>query len=72
MSIEQLSVDPPSALKPKLGLGLVVGPEGPESIERLGATVSTVNARLAGLASTLPAASVARTSTLWAPSARPE
>ena len=33
-----------------------------------GADVSTVNERVAGEASVLPAASVARTETLWAPS----
>ncbi len=66
-------LEPPSLeLKPKLGEALLVGPEGPELIVVFGAWVSTVNARLAGLASVLPAASLARTSKLWAPSARPE
>ena len=38
-----------------------VGPVGPPVIVVSGATVSTVNARVAGEASVLPAASVART-----------
>ena len=40
---------------------------GDESIVVFGADVSTVNERVAGEASVLPAASVARTDTLWAP-----
>jgi hypothetical protein len=43
---------------------------GPESIVVCGAVVSTVIARLAGLPSTYPAASLARTSKVCAPSAR--
>lgn len=35
-------------------------------------SVSTVKLRLAGLASVVPASSVARTWSVWAPSARPE
>ena len=38
-----------------------VGPVGPAVIVVSGAAVSTVNERVAGVASTLPAASVART-----------
>ncbi len=38
-----------------------VGPDGPVLIVVSGAIVSTVNVRVAGVASTLPAASVART-----------
>ena len=46
-------------------------PAGPESIAGSGGgAVSTVKARLAGLASALPAWSIARTSNVWAPSAR--
>ena len=41
---------------------------GPPVIVVFGATVSTVNVREAGDASTLPAASTARTSSVWAPS----
>ncbi len=37
----------------------------------VGATVSTVQERLAGVSSVLPARSVARTSTVWSPWARP-
>jgi hypothetical protein len=40
-------------------------------IDVFGAAVSTVHAKLAGEASVLPAASLARTSKVWAPSARP-
>jgi hypothetical protein len=46
----------------------LVVPLGPELIEVSGAAVSTVNDRVAGVASTLPAASVARTETVYAPS----
>ena len=45
-------------------------PVGPESIVVSGATVSTVKVRVAGVASTLPAASLARTSNVCAPCAR--
>ncbi len=43
------------------GDALVVMPVGPVLIVVSGAAVSTVNDRVAGVASTLPAASVART-----------
>ena len=46
-----------------------VGPVGPDVIVVSGAAVSTVNDRVAGVASTLPAASVARTENVYAPSA---
>ena len=49
-----------------------VVPDGPAEIDVSGADASIVQAREAGLASTLPAASVARTSKLWEPLARPE
>ena len=42
-------------------------PVGPESIVVSGATVSTVQVRVASVASVLPAASVARTRKVWAP-----
>ena len=45
---------------------------GPESIEVFGAVVSIVQVELAGVASTLPAWSIARTSKVCEPSARPE
>ncbi len=48
-------------VKPKDGDALLVVPVGPLVIVVSGAVVSTVNARVAGVASTLPAASVART-----------
>ena len=47
----------------------MVVPDGPLSIVVSGATVSTVNIRDAGDASTLPAASVARTRNVYVPSA---
>ena len=43
------------------GVVAFVGPVGPPVIVVSGATVSTVNERVAGVASTLPAASGART-----------
>ena len=43
---------------------------GCDSMVVSGAVVSTVHSKLAGLASLLPALSIARTSNLWAPSAR--
>ena len=44
---------------------------GPTVIDVSGAPVSTVNARVAGVWSMLPAASFARTSNVWPPSPRP-
>ena len=52
-----------------VGVASFVGPEGPLSIVVCGAAVSTVKLRDAGVGSTLPAGSVARTSNVWAPSA---
>jgi hypothetical protein len=49
---------------------IVEPPAGPESIEVSGATVSTVKLRLAGVASGLPAGSIARTWNVWEPSPR--
>ncbi len=51
------------------GDAFVIVPVGPESIVVFGAVASTVNVRVAGDASTLPAASVARTLNVYAPSA---
>ena len=48
-----------------------VGPLGPELIVVSGATVSTVQPRVAGEASVLPAASRARTANVCAPCDRP-
>jgi hypothetical protein len=49
------------------GAVTVVVPVGPPVIVVSGAAVSTVNDRVAGLASTLPAPSVARTENVYAP-----
>ena len=46
-------------------------PDGPAEIDVSGADASIVQAREAGVASTLPAASIARTSKLWEPLASP-
>ena len=54
-------------LKPKVGVESLVGALAPEVIVVSGAAVSTVNERVAGVASTLPAWSVARTEKVWAP-----
>ena len=67
-SIEHSSEAPASALKPKVGVGSLVRPSGPESIARVGGVMLTVHPKLAGLPSALPAASTARTSKLWEPS----
>ena len=48
-----------------------VGRTGPEPMLVSGAPVSTVQERVASVASALPAASVARTEKMWAPSASP-
>src|ERR671914_763962 len=59
---------PPASLEnPNVGVESPVRPVGPESIVACGAAVSTVNARLAA-PPVLPAASVARTSNVYAPS----
>ena len=50
-----------------VGVVSFVGPVGPAVIVVFGATVSTTMLRLAGLWSTLPAASVARTSNVCGP-----
>ena len=58
-----------SAEKANVGVASFVGPDGPLSIVVSGAAVSTVKLREAGVGSTFPAGSVARTSKVWAPSA---
>ena len=58
--------------KVKLAAALLVSAGGPESIEVVGAVVSTVQVEVAGVASMLPAWSTARTSNLWEPSASEE
>ena len=54
------------------GRGAPVNTGGPEPIEVVGAAVSTVQVEFAGVASTFPAWSIARTSKLCEPSASPE
>ncbi len=65
------NVAPPGAEKSKLALWLLVGVVGALSICVFGATVSTVQVKLAGVGSVFPAPSVARTWNVWAPSVRP-
>ena len=66
------NVEPPSLeLKVKSGLPELLGSFGWAVIVVFGAVVSTVQVKLAGVASVLPAASVARTSKVWEPSLRP-
>jgi hypothetical protein len=76
LSSEHSKVEPDSLEENvKLALVLVVVAAGPEPIVVSGAVVSgggwIVQLWLAGVASTLPAASLARTSKLCAPTARP-
>ena len=54
----------------KAAVAVLIAPVGPVLIVVSGAAVSTVNVRVAGVASTFPAASRARTSNVCAPSAR--
>ena len=61
-SSEHWKVEPDfEELKLKLGAESLIKPEGPLSIVVWGATVSTVKERVAGVASVLPAGSLART-----------
>ena len=75
-STRHWKLEPASELeKPKVGVESLVAPLGPESIVVFGGVVSpppplTVNVRLAGLGSTLPAASLARTENVCEPFAR--
>jgi hypothetical protein len=68
-------VEPASlAERVKVALVSMVGSIGPESIVVSGGVLSTawtVQPKLAGVGSTLPAASVARTSKVCGPTARP-
>src|SRR5207249_6335171 len=69
-SMRHSKVEPGSlALKLKLGVVSLEGLAGPLSTAVLGAVKSIAQVRLAGLASVLPAVSVARTSSVWLPSA---
>ncbi len=77
VSTRHRNVEPASvAVKANVGVASLVAEFGPEPIVVSGAVVSgggavpTVNERVAGDASALPAGSVARTDTLCAPSAR--
>ena len=81
--LEQVANDPASSLHSnvlpasvewnvKLALDEPDGFDGDVSITVSGAAVSTVHVKVAGLASVLPALSVARTSKVCEPSARPE
>ena len=68
----QPKVEPVSvALKAKVAVSEVAMPDGPASIVVSGGVVSTVQVRLAGVGSVLPAGSVARTVNVCEPSARP-
>ena len=68
-STRHSNVEPASSAEnTNVGVGSFVGPDGPLLIVVCGAAVSTVKLREAGVASTLPAGSVARASKLWAPS----
>jgi hypothetical protein len=70
VSTEHWNVEPVSVeAKTNVGVESLVGPLGPEVNDVSGASVSTVKLRVAGLWSVFPAASVARTSKVWAPSA---
>ncbi len=69
-STRHWKVDPASvAVKENVGVLSLVVPVGPAVIVVSGGVVSTLNARLAGVGSVLPAVSVARTSNVCAPSA---
>ena len=77
-STRHSNVEPDSlAVNVNVGDPSLVLPLGPPVIDVFGAVVSaggagvvsTVNERVAGVASTLPAASMARTENVWAPSA---
>ncbi len=71
-SREHSNVEPPSlAVKEKSGAAELLGSLGWAVIVVFGAVVSIVQVKAAADASVLPAASVARTSKVWEPSARP-
>ncbi len=71
-SIRHSKVEPPSlAVKEKSAFAELLGSLGCAVIVVFGAAVSIVQVKLAGDASVLPAASVARTSKVWEPSASP-
>ena len=70
-SIEHSSEAPASALKPKVGVGSLVRPSGPERTSTEGGVMSTVQVKEAALSSALSARSIALTSKLCGPSERP-
>ncbi len=69
-SMRHWKLAPASEVKVSVAEVELVVPDGPEPIVVSGAVVSTVHVRVAA-APVLPAASVARTSKVWPPSARP-
>ena len=71
-SREHANVLGSEAVKTKVAVVDPVGPEGPDVIVVSGAVVSTVQVQRAGLASTFPARSRARTSNTYVWSVRPE
>ena len=72
-SIKMFTVLPGSAVPLTGGSGLFVTEPSAGLITTGagGAVVSTTQVKVAGVVSTLPAASIARTSKVWVPSARP-
>jgi hypothetical protein len=68
---KEATPDPPGSApeKEKLAAVLLVSAGGLESIVVLGAMVSTLQLKVAEVASVLPAWSIARTSKVWEPSA---
>jgi hypothetical protein len=72
LSNEHWKVEPSSLeLKPNDADAEATTPLGPDEIVVSGGVVSTVHERAAGVASTLPAASIARTRNVCDPSAMP-
>ena len=67
----QVNAAPESVVNANVADVLFVGFDGALVIVVLGAVVSTVHVEVAGVASTLPAASEARTEKVCEPSARP-
>src|SRR4029453_14219470 len=62
---------PVSAEKSTVALVGATVPVGPPSLVSVGGSVSTAHVKLAGVASVLPAGSVARPPKVWGPPARP-
>ncbi len=71
-SIAHSNVLPASSdAKEKTPASVAEGSDGVETNDVSGASVSTVHACVAGVASVLPAGSIARTSSVWGPSVKP-